>query len=538
MTNLKTRLPYRYGSLPAIALALMALALLTAVPASASGADATAAVMQAGRLSGKVTDVSGRPLIGAAVIIMESTMGVTTDTEGNFSIDALPGQTLMVTYMGYKTVEITLGTQTTLDVTLHEEATDVDEIVVVGYGQQRKVNLTGAVGVVDKEVLIGRPVASAVEAIQGSVPGLIIQQHESNPGNDPEINIRGLNTMNNNNPLVLIDGIEGNLNNVAMGDIEQISVLKDAASTAIYGSRASNGIILITTSKGSKDRNVISYDFNYGWQSPTMLPNIVDSWIYAELYNEAMVNSGNAPRFSADDIRGFREDGPNYKWIDHIYKTSPIMQHTLSASGGNDRTTYLISGNYVDQASMWVGPNYGLKKYNARINFSHQIKDYLKVTTTTSYTRRDLMEPSKLNDQIVRQSVRMPPWELPKDEDGNWTTPSGSNSNAFARLWDGGYINDKRDILQATIKLDLDIMEGLTVSGMMGGTLNQLHRHNQSTAIDYPTAGAGDAVNSITERMERYEDLITNITVNYNKSIGKHNFQALAGYSYEGERWK
>ncbi|MCC8170742.1 MAG: TonB-dependent receptor [Parabacteroides sp.] len=488
-------------------------------------------------IHGKVTDQAGEPLIGASIIIRDTKEGTMADMEGKYTLKASEGQVLEFSYLGYRTETVTVTNKTEINVILQETSASINEVVVVGYGVQKKINLTGAVSVVDTKTLQGRPVASAVEAIQGTTPGLIIQQSNSEPGNSPSVNIRGLNTMNNNDPLVIIDGIVGNLSNVAVEDIEQISVLKDAASTAIYGSRASNGIILVTTSKGAQGRSEISYSFNYGWQAPTSQANVVDSWIYADMYNEAMINSGNSPKYSAEDVARFRQNGPNYKWLDELYETSPMQQHSLSLTGGNDKTTYLVSGSFLNQASMFVGPDYGFKKYNGRVNLSHRMNDYFKFTTTISYTWKDLKDPSKSKDQIIRQAMRMPPFYPVKDENGNWTTPSGSNSNSFARLWDGGYISDNREDLNATIKGDLKLYEGLTLSGVWGGRKVNLHRHNQSLAIDYPTAGAGDAVNSMLERFEQTLNMTVNATLNYEKKIKRHTFNAMIGYSYEGEKY-
>lgn len=489
---------------------------------------------------GKVTGPDGLPLIGVGVMVEGTTRGSLTDHEGLYSITVSDGEMLQFIYIGYRTVNVavTAGASQTINVVMEEDAIALEETVVVGYGEQKKVNLTGAVGTVDPDALLSRPVTNAVEALQGTTPGLIIEQSNSAPGSRPSINIRGINTMNNNDPLVIIDGIEGDLQNVNVNDIESISVLKDASSTAIYGSRASNGIILITTVKGNSERNEIKYDFNYGWQTPTALPDVLDSWIYADLYNEAMSNSGNAPRFSAEEIASFRNNGPNYKWLDEIYHTAPTQQHSLSLSGGTKKTSYFLSGSYLDQDSMWIGPDYGFKRYSARFNLSHQIKDFLKITATASYTLNDLNEPSKSHEQIVRQAVRMPPFYPVKDEDGNWTTPSGSNSNAVARLMEGGYIRDLKDDLNGTFKAELNIIKGLTLSGMIGGRYNTLRRHNQSTAIEYVTPGAGDAVNSMTKRNEYTVKLTTDILLNYSADFGKHSISAIAGYSYEGQRYR
>ncbi len=199
-------------------------------------------------VQGKVFDRSGAPMDGVTVIVKGTNRGTVTLNGGTFSIRAASGEILVFNTLGYKTAEVTVGdARAIIEVVMDEDARAIDEVVVVGYGQQRKVNLTGAVGVVDTDALASRPVLNAVEAIQGTTPGLIIEQSNSAPGSRPSINIRGLNTMNNNDPLVIIDGIEGDIQNVGVNDIESISVLKDASSTAIYGARGSGGVIVITT---------------------------------------------------------------------------------------------------------------------------------------------------------------------------------------------------------------------------------------------------------------------------------------------------
>lgn len=485
-----------------------------------------------------VVMADGEPVIGAAVLVKGTSIGTVTNIDGKFSFNVSPKATLVVSYVGYETLEIPILGKKDLHITLKEKNRELDEIVVVGYGTQKKVNLTGAVSTVEIKELENKPVINLVEAMQGTTPGLIIEQSTSTPGSRPRINIRGLSTMNNNDPLVLIDGIIGDIQNVAIGDIEHISVLKDAASTAMYGSRASNGIILITTKKGQKNESEVRYDFNYGWQKPTDYPQVVDSWIFAEMYNEAQVNSGNAPKYTAEDIYNFRNGGPNHKWLDEIFQTGGMMSHNISFSGGNDKTTLLISAGYLSQESMFVGPDYGLDRYNARINASHEISNNFKIAVTAAYTRNQIKSPAKPTDQIIRQSVRMPPFYPTKDEDGNWTTPSGSNANALARLWDGGFVKDINDELSATITAEVKIWDELKFSAMAGGKLVNKQGHTNSSAISYPTPGAGDAVSSIAENLHRTEDITTNMMLTYDKTFGKHTVSGVAGYSYESEKYR
>lgn len=494
---------------------------------------------QTGRISGTITEVNGNPIIGASVQIKGTNIGTITDVDGKYSLNVTENNaTLAFSYIGYEKQELKVIKQV-MNVVLVESAKSLDEIVVVAYGTQKKVNLTGAVSSVNMNEIENKPVANIIEALQGTSPGLIIQQSNSTPGTSPSINIRGLKTMNNNNPLVIVDGIVGNLEDVNPNDIENISVLKDASSTAIYGSRASNGIILVTTKKGDGNKQVVSYDAYYGWQSPTSLPQVVDSWTYAQMYDEAQVNSGKTPKYTDADIANFKSNGPNDKWLNDIYRpAAPQQAHNVSITGGNKTTTFLISAGYLNQESMFVGPDYGYKRYNARANISHQLSKNFKITSTASYTRKEATTPAKDVQQIVRQAERMPPFFTVKDSLGFWTTPSGSNSNAIARLYDGGYSKSYNDNVSGTLNGELKIIDGLKLSAMLGGELYDNQQHTNNKSIFYPVPGSGDTPNSIVEAFNRTQDLTGNVMLTFNKNFGKHSFMGLAGYSYEGENYR
>lgn len=331
------------------------------------------------KVTGKVT-CGGESVIGASVMVKGTSTGTVTDIDGSYDIQVRPDATLLISAIGYSSEEVNVDGRTVIDIKLAEESLSLADAVVVGYGVQKKVNLTGAVSSVSEEDLKGKPVANVLEGLQGTAPGLVIQQGSSTPGGSPTLNIRGYNTMNNNDPLVIIDGIEGSLANLNPSDIEQISVLKDASSTAIYGSRASNGVILVTTSKGSEGKSEVNYNMTYGLQQATKLPTVVDSWLYCELYNEAAVNSGRPAKFTAEEIANYRNGGTNCKWINEIYKDYASQQtHNISVTGGNQKLSYMASVGYLKQNSLFKGPNYGYDRYNGRLNVSHKVLDNLTV---------------------------------------------------------------------------------------------------------------------------------------------------------------
>lgn len=484
-------------------------------------------------VSGTVFD-GGEPLIGVTVQGSNQT-GVVTDLNGQYRISVPSDGQLTFSYLGYKKQTVNVNGRKQINVTMQTENLLLNDVVVVGYGSQKKVNLTGAVASVSSKELDGRPIANAIEGLQGTSPGLIIQEGSSTPGSVPSLNVRGLNTMNDNNPLVIIDGIEGSLANLNPSDIDQISILKDASSTAIYGSRASNGVILVTTKLGKDGRTEVNYDFNYGVQAPTSLPKVVDSWVYAELYNEAAVNSGRSVKFTPEQIRSFREVGPNVKWIKELYHDySPMSSHNLSVTGGSKSLTYLASFGYEDQNSMFKGPDYGYQRYNARLNVSHQVSNRFKVNITTQFARNNIKEHAYWTEWIIEQANRMPPIYNIKNEDGSYTYPSGSNSNSLQRLEQGGYRKNQNDELLGTIKGEYKIIEGLKLTGSVGIRMWNNNMHQKRNAFE----GTGDSENSLTDENYQSRYLTTNLLATYDKKFGKHTLGVLLGYSYEGFKEK
>ena len=481
-------------------------------------------------VKGKVM-ADGEPVIGATVLVKGVSTGTATDMDGNFTLNVASKAVLVVSSIGYETQEVPVNGRTLINVVLKSDVVALKDVVVVGYGVQKKVNLTGAVSSLSTDELEGKPIANVLEAMQGTTPGLVIQQGTSTPGSVPSINIRGLNTMNNNDPLVIIDGIEGSLANLNPADIEQVSILKDASSTAIYGSRASNGVVLVTTKKGKAGKVEISYDFMYGVQQPTSLPKIADSWVYAELYNEAAVNSGRSAKFTPEQIAQYRNGGPNVNWVKELYnRNSPQSSHSVSMTGGNDQLSYMASLGYLDQSSMFKGPDYGYKRYNARLNVSHKVTNNFTLNLTSQFARNDIKEHAYWTEWIIEQANRMPPIYPIKNEDGSYNYPAGSNSNGLQRLEEGGYRQNVNDELLGTIQAEWEVYKGLKLIGSAGGRVwnNKLHENRKAFE------GTGDSENKLTEQFYRSKNITTNLMVTYNTKIGKHSIGGLLGYAYEG----
>ena len=486
------------------------------------------------QITGTVTS-GGESVIGAAVLVKGTTNGTVTDLDGHYSIMASDSDILVFSAIGYETLEEAVRGRKVIDVVMAEESLFLEDAVVVGYGVQKKVNLTGAVASVSTKELEGKPIINVLEGLQGTTPGLIIRQGSSTPGGSPSLNVRGLNTMNNNDPLVIIDGIEGSLANLNPNDIDQISVLKDASSTAIYGSRASNGVILVTTKKGEEGQVALEYDMTVGLQQATALPTIVDSWVYAELYNEAAVNSGRSTKFTAEQIAGFRNGGTNCNWIRSIYKdAAPQTSHNLSVTGGTKTLSYMASLGYLDQDSLFKGDDYGYQRYNGRLGFSHKMNDRLTISATAQFTRNVINDHAYWTDWIIEQANRMPAIYEIKFDDGTYNYPSGSNSNSLERLETGGYRKSVNDDIGGSLNASLSIIEGLSLNATVGGRVleNQTHELRKAS----PDPKSGDNENHISESFYRSTKLTSTLTLNYSKTFeGKHNLAALAGFAYEGE---
>ncbi|MBK5720810.1 TonB-dependent receptor [Dysgonomonas sp. Marseille-P4677] len=478
----------------------------------------------------------GSPAIGATV--QESgnaTNGTISDIDGKFVLRVQPNSNIEISFVGYDNQTISVKGRKELSIVLNVKTFDFDnEVVVVGYGTQKRVNLTGAVSTVSTKELENRPIASIAEALQGTTPGLTIQQYNSQPGSRLSINVRGVNTLNDNTPLIIIDGIISDIQNVNPADVENISVLKDASSTAIYGSRASNGVVLITTKRGRAGKAEISYDFNYGIQEATAMPNVVKSWEYAELRNEAMRNSGRPAPFSNEQILNYKQNGPNSNWMKDIYRTTaPIQNHNLSVRGGGTDTQYLASFGYMDHSSMLEGPSYGHQRYNMRLNVNTKISDRLSFDASIAYVRNEIRDHAYWTEWLIEQSSRMPPIYSIKKEDGSYNYPAGSNSNALQRLEEGGYRKNQDDDLTGVLNAEYKIIDGLKLSGMAAGQIVNSRVHENRKAIIFE--GSGDQENRMTENSGRTQNLSTNIILSYDKTFAEaHNLKAMLGYSYEG----
>lgn len=364
------------------------------------------------QIKGVITDsATGKPLAGVTIQVKGSTTGATTDATGKFTVLAPRDAVLEISYLGYGKKEIPVNGRQHINVSLASSATGLNQLVVVGYGTKKKVDLTGAVATVSGDRLVNKPVTGTTDALQGVLPGVVVTRSSSDPGQEGyNIQIRGLTSVNNNPVLVLIDGIEGNIDDVRPEDIESISVLKDAASASIYGAKAAGGVILITTKKGKAGKIKVDFNSYYSASKIGRTQQRVSALQVAKMRNEADVNSGGSASLSDEDLAKLADpkilwdanpSSPNeYRyWGNYDYKKlvlknyTPMMSHSIAVSGGTDKTTFRLSGTYYkNDGSVKIGPDENTK-YSARLNLNTEIGKYLSLSNNISYSNNGVEKP-------------------------------------------------------------------------------------------------------------------------------------------------
>jgi TonB-linked SusC/RagA family outer membrane protein len=490
-------------------------------------------------LKGFVGDSLNNPLAGVTVYLKAAGAGTQTNNEGRFTLTVPAGKAmglLEFSSVGYEKKQVPVEGQTEFNVQLLPVAATMGEVVVVAYGTQKKASLTGSVSVVSAKDLESRPVTSVTQALQGAAPGLIIQQNTSEPGAAININIRGVGTLGSSGPLVIVDGIPASLDILNPNDIESISVLKDAATAALYGSRAANGVILVTTKKGKRGpRPVITYNGMYGTQMPTVMVKPVEGYEYMQLKNEALVNSGYDPQFSPEEVQQAYKTGSHDWWLDGVLKTRvPQQNHNLGISGTSGNTSYLFSAGYLDQASLYNGPDYGVKRYNLRSNLHTQIGKNLKVGANMGFTRQDMKEHAYWSEWIISTAMRIPRIYPIKDTSGNYFIAPTASTNPLAWLEKGGertYLNDN---FLFSANAEYTLTRHLSARMIYGGNYTQNRAHEFRKTIDYKPYIGSDNQNSVMDGNGNYKSDNLQAMLQYDNVFGSHGVKGLVGYSTEG----
>ncbi len=501
---------------------------------------------EATTVNGTVTAVSdGTALPGVNIIVKGSSTGTVTNVDGRYSI-SVPNanDTLLFSSIGYTPQEVGVNGRATVNVALAEDVQSLEEVVVVGYGTQKKANLTGSVSSVGSQEIDNRPITSAATALQGTVSGVYINQNSGQAGRDNvQINIRGIGTLNNSAPLVLVDGIEAPLNNINPNDIESVTVLKDAASAAIYGSRAANGVVLVTTKRGSQGER-ITFDYNgyLGSTEAIRLPEMVNNSVqFAELWNEGLTNFGNPVKYADAQIEEFRQRGINTDWIDVVFRKGPIQQHNFSVSGGSEKTNFRFSLGYLDQDG--TIPNSNFKRFNTRFNLDTYVNDKVRIGTSVSLIRGDVHAPggTVLGDgNVAGLAIQGLPFNTPYDDQGRFAAPLGlaGRANPLAVAASREYRELTHDVLGSTY-INYEIIDGLNVRGTAAINYrngNEATFDNLIEVFDILTGEVAQEYAPVRGR-NRYASQATNVTTwlqaSYEKSFGPHNFNALVGFNQE-----
>lgn len=512
--------------------------------ATASGANSFATTQQAGICKGLVKDATGESVIGASVVVKGTTNGTITDFDGNFSLDGIKkGDVIVISYVGYQTQEIKWN-GSPLNVILKEDSKTLSEVVVVGYGTQKKANLSGSVAMVDSKELENRPIQNVSSGLQGLMPGVAITGTNGAPGQDAgKIRVRGIGTLNEAGPYILVDGIEtGTLSAVDPNDIESISVLKDAASAAIYGSKAANGVVLITTKRGKTGQTKISYSGYLSFQNATNMIERMGSYEYASLLNQALEAEGMSKRFNDTELQKFKDGNdplyPDTDWYDLAYKTGVQHRHNVNINGGSENVKYMASLGYLNQTG--ILPNTGREQFNARTNLDMKINKRLSARMNLSFIKNDYSDASSAyyggsSDQIIRQLNLIAPWIVARYDDGTWGTIS--DGSPIAWLDSGMKVNRDNYNFSGMAAVDYEIFDGLKLT-LQGAYVNNLQNYNYfQKYIKYNENKESDP-SQLDERFYKWDRTNYDALLNYNKNFGKHNIKGLLGWHTEKYNYK
>ncbi|MFK2113177.1 TonB-dependent receptor [Bacteroides fragilis] len=497
------------------------------------------------KVSGVVKDATGEPIIGANVVEKGvGTNGVITNLDGEFTLEVPENASLIISYIGYLQQDVSTKGKDAFNIIMKEDTKTLDEVVVVGYGVQKKVNLTGAVAAVDSKSLQNRPVTNVSNAIQGLLPGVTVISGTGQPGSDnPTIRVRGVGTLNNSAPMYVVDGLPvSSINEIDPSDIENISVLKDASSAAIYGSRAANGVILVTTKKGANKTPTLRYDGYVGWQNPTDLPEYLHSWEYAKLYNKAMINEGKKAIYTDEEIELFRngsdpDNYPDTDWLGLLYKTGVQHSHRAEISGGSDKVTYMFSAGYLGQDGIVDIAQYD--RYSLRGNLNAQIGKF-SAGVNLSFTYGEAKEPVSSYtgemSNIFTQIYAIAPFIPHKYSNGYYGYNTDGNPLAF--IEEGNLRTTKKHVTRAIGNVGYEPMKGLKIQEIIGYEYQSNSDEKFVKDIQYYNWKTGEPTkyqgpNSQTD--ERRDALKLNLQtlISYNNTFGKHTVGVLAGYEQE-----
>ncbi|WP_051590618.1 TonB-dependent receptor [Flavobacterium daejeonense] len=502
-------------------------------------------------IKGKITDEQGVSLPGATILVKSSGKSTTTDLDGSYSITALDTDVLVISYIGYVSKEISVSGQKIINVSLIEDVSKLEEVVVIGYGEQKRSKISGSVSEISQKEIAKNPTANISNALVGQATGIIARQTTGEPGrDDSDVFIRGVGTTGDASPIYVIDGIVRSARDFSQlnsSEIASFSVLKDAASAAVFGVRGGNGVIMVTTKRGKEGKMQISFSSNFGIQERTREPEFLGSYEYAKLYNEARVNNGDPIVYSDSDLQKFKDGSspdthPDVNWMSVLKKTSPIRTSSLSANGGTDKIRYATSISLLDQQGLLDSDDF------RRVNFRSNIDADVTNTTKLSFdvSGRDEKINSVAGEEVFRWLVSAKPDLAPiKFSNGGY-----SSGPAYLTLSDNGYRRKRNQVFQGRIQLEQQLpIDGLSVKGIISYdktfTDNKnwsflkipFYTINKADGTFEESAYGADGASSLYEDHNDYQSITYEAHLNYKKKIGNNDFTGLVLYTQTGEKW-
>jgi TonB-linked SusC/RagA family outer membrane protein len=492
-------------------------------------------ILQQNQIAGTVTDEKGNPLPGVTVLVKGTTLGVLTDASGKYVISNPPKNAILIfSFVGMETQEISSISRMLIDVVLKEVTLGLEEVVVIGYGTQKKINLTGSVESIKGDQIVKQPVSQTSQALVGLIPGLTAIQSSGQPGEDNStLRIRGTGSIGaSNDPLVLIDGVAGDINSINPNDIDDISILKDAASASIYGSRASNGVILVTTKRAKSGKISINYSDYIGWQKVTTQRKFLGALDFLKYSGttQAEIDKYAAGMISNPDLY------PNTDWVSKLFTEHGFQQyHNLSISGGSESIKSLASISYMDQGSNII--NYNYKRYNGRFNTDIKISKKIDINFDLSFNRSQTTSPSTSLSYIIEDAYRIPPIYSAVHSDGSWGDGwQGENPVAAAR--DGGNTTAQSNYLRGIIKVNFSPFKDLKFSVMYTPEYNDGYTSSMTkmyqTIIDWDAKTIRNYPNrnGLSQSNARSFTNNFNALATYNKTFNNHILSVLLGYEF------
>lgn len=508
-----------------------------------------------GSVTGTVSDTDGYPLPGAAVFVKGTNVGTTTDESGCFALSAKEGDILTFSFLGFKEKDVRVDKRTSYFVTLEPDSEFLEDVVVVGYDTQKKVNLTGSVAVISTEEFNSRPIVQASTALQGMAPGVTVTTAGGSPGGDSgNIQIRGIGSFggSSSSPLILIDGVEGNLNLLDASQIDQISVLKDAASAAIYGNRAANGVILVTTKRADKEKFSVSYRGYAGWQTPVVYPSVASAREYMLLSRQASTNDGALSLYTDEYIDNYMVNHwldpdafPIIDWQKRLMTGDGFTHnHVLNLSAGSKMLRSRTSFGYLDQNGIIRNSNY--RRYNLRnnsdIEFSDKLSMRLDLSVTYSQRHTNPYESAVFNIMNSRDPLMLAQWS-----DGSYAPFTGGTTNVLPMIEEGlgGTRRTDRVFLSGSVSLNWKPLKWLSIEGKFSPRVTVVRTHNFNDVVQYHSDPYGNISNvqsreysSLTETDTFTFNSLSQLTAIASKKFGDHSFRFLLGCSYEDQDYQ